>query len=236
MALRRVFVDHVDDREAHAEGPTAHHLARVVRLREGEEVELSDGRRLFRAHVAQADTLRVEFVIDQELAAISSGPEVTLQIAVFQFSRFEWAVEKATELGVSRIVPVAAARSESHLIKAAPKRLERWRRIAEQAAQQSRRLAAPTIEQMVPFEAVPDEGEGTRLILHPDGYPLGSVLRSSLEQPIQLLAGPEGGWTADEVSAAIRAGYRHADMGPLILRCETAVIAALAAIGQALNR
>ena len=236
MALRRVFVDHVDDQEAHAEGPTAHHLARVVRLCEGEEVELSDGRRLFRAHVAQADSRRVEFVIDQELAAISSGPEVTLQIAVFQFSRFEWAVEKATELGVSRIVPVAAARSETHLVKAVPKRLERWRRIAEQAAQQSRRLAAPMIEKMVPFEAVPAEGEGARLILHPDGDPLGGVLRSSLEQPIQLLVGPEGGWTNDEVSAAIQAGYRRAGMGPLILRCETAVIAALAAIGQALHR
>ena len=144
--------------------------------------------------------------------------------------------KKATELGVSRIVPVAAARSESRLVKAAPKRLERWRRIAEQAAQQSRRLAAPMIEQMVPFEAVPVEGEDARLILHPDGDPLGDVLRSSLKQPIQLLVGPEGGWTDEEVSAATRAGYRRVGMGPLILRCETAVIAALAAIGQSLNR
>ena len=236
MALRRVFVDRVDDRQAHAEGPSAHHLARVVRLRKGEEVELSDGLRLFRARVAKAGSSRVEFTIDEELAALSSGPEVTLQIAVFQFSRFEWAVEKATELGVSRIVPVAAARSETHLVKAAPKRLERWRRIAEQAAQQSRRLAAPMIEQLVPFEEAPAQGESTRLILHPDGDPLGGLLRSTVKQPIQILTGPEGGWTDDEVSAAIGAGYRQVGMGPLILRCETAVIAALAAIGQTLHR
>ena len=236
MALRRVFVDRVDDRQAHAEGPPAHHLARVVRLRKGEEVELSDGRRLFRARVAIAGSSRVEFTIDEELSAPSSGPEVTLQIAVFQFPRFEWAVEKATELGVSQITPVAAERSETHLVKASPKRLERWRRIAEQAAQQSRRLAAPTIEQVVPFEEALAHSEGTRLILHPDGDSLGSVLRSTVEQPIQILTGPEGGWTDDEVSAAIGAGYRHVGMGPLILRCETAVIAALAAIGQALHR
>lgn len=236
MALRRVFIDSVDDREAHAEGLTAHHLARVVRLREGEEVELSDGRRLFRARVAKTDSRRVEFVIDKELAALSSGPEVALQIAVFQFSRFEWAVEKGTELGVSRIVPLAAARSETYLVKAARKRLERWRRIAEQAAQQSRRLAAPRIEQVVPLEEALVHGEGTRLILHPGGDPLGGVLRSTVAQPIQILAGPEGGWTDDEVSAAIGAGYRHVGMGPLILRCETAAIAALAAIGQALHR
>ena len=236
MALRRVFVDRVGDGEAHVEGPAAHHLARVVRLREGEEVELSDGRWLFRARVAKADSRRVEFTIEEETAAPASGPDVTLQVAVFQFSRLEWALEKATELGVTRVVPVVADRSETHLVKAVPKRMERWRRIAEQAAQQSHRMSAPAIEEAVSFEEAVANGKETRLILHPDGDPLGDILASSAEGPIQLLVGPEGDWTDDEVSAALTAGYRQAGMGALILRCETAAVAALSIISQVRHR
>ena len=233
MALRRVFVDRVGDSEAQVEGSAAHHLARVVRLREGEEVELSDGRRLFRARVAKASPRRVEFAIEEDMAAPASGPDVTLQLAVLQFSRLEWALEKATELGVMRVVPVVAARSETHLVKAAPKRLERWKRIAEQAAQQSRRMSAPVIEEAVSFEQAVADRQGTGLVLHPDGDLLRDILASSVEGPIQLLVGPEGGWTDDEVSVALAAGYRQAGMGSLILRCETAAVAALSIISQA---
>jgi 16S rRNA (uracil1498-N3)-methyltransferase len=233
MALRRVFVDRVSDGEAHVEGPAAHHLARVVRLREGEEVELSDGRALFRARVAKAGSRRVEFAIEEEMVASASGPDVTLQIAVFQFSRLEWALEKATELGVTRVVPVVATRSEMHLVKAVPKRLERWKRIAEQAAQQSRRMSAPVIEEAVSFEQAVADRKGTGLVLHPDGDLLGDILASCEQGPIQLLVGPEGGWTDDEVSAALAAGYQQAGMGSLILRCETAAVAALSIISQA---
>lgn len=232
MAPRRVFVDGVSDGEAHVEGPAAHHLARVVRLREGEEVELSDGRALFRARVAKAGSRRVEFAIEEEIAAPALGPDVTLLIAVFQFSRLEWALEKVTELGVTRIVPVVAARSEAHLVKTAPKRMERWRRIAEQAAQQSRRMSAPVIEDAISFEKAVAGRQGTGFVLHPDGDPLGEILVSCGQGPIQLLVGPEGGWTDDEVSAALVAGYRQAGMGSLILRCETAAVAALSIISQ----
>lgn len=232
MALRRVFVDRVSDGEAHVEGPAAHHLARVVRLREGEEVELSDGSALFRARVAKAGSRRVEFAIEEELAAPALGPDVTLRIAVFQFPRLEWALEKATELGVARVVPIVAARSEKHLVKTAPKRMERWRRITEQAAQQSRRMSSPVIEEAVSFEKVIVDRQGTGLILHPDGDPLGDILASCVPGPIQLLVGPEGGWTDDEVSSALAAGYQQAGMGSLILRCETAAVAALSIISQ----
>jgi 16S rRNA (uracil1498-N3)-methyltransferase len=234
MALRRVFVKGVEAGEAEVEGAEAHHLARVVRLKTAEEVEISDGRRLFLATVADAGPKRVRFVVEQELTAPDPGPEVVLQIALFQFPRFEWALEKATELGVGRVVPVIAERTESRLTKAAPKRLDRWRRIAEQAAQQSRRMAAPAIDDPIAFDASLDSDvTGSRLVLHPGGDPLGAVLSQPSGRPIRLLVGPEGGWTDAEVTRAEEAGYRRAGLGALILRCETAAIAALSVIAQA---
>lgn len=232
MALRRVFVDDVQAGEAAVEGAEAHHLTRVVRLKMGEEVEISDGRRLFRARVTDAAQQRVRFVVEEELPTLhDAAPAVVLQIALFQFPRFEWALEKATELGVVRVVPVIAERSENHLVKAAPKRLERWRRIAEQAAQQSRRMAAPLIDAPLDLDALlSSEAAGPRLVLHPGGDPLAAVVAQASGQPFRLLVGPEGGWTDAEVASAVAAGYRRAGMGGMILRCETAAIAALAVI------
>ncbi|MDA1312379.1 MAG: RsmE family RNA methyltransferase [Acidobacteria bacterium] len=232
MALRRVFVDDVRDGETEVEGAEAHHLARVVRLKTGEEVELSDGCRLFRARVTDAAQRRVRFVVEEELPALDDPtPQVVLQIALFQFPRFEWALEKATELGVGRVIPVIAERSENHLVKAAPKRLERWRRIAEQAAQQSRRMAAAVVDDPLGLDALlSSEAAGARLVLHPGGDPLAAVLARTCGQPFRLLVGPEGGWTDAEVALAEAAGYRRAGMGGLILRCETAAIAALSVI------
>ena len=234
MALRRVFVDDVQAGEAAVDGEAAHHLARVVRLKTGEEVEISDGRRLFRARVTEAAQRCVRFAVEEELQALDNpAPQVVLQIALFQFPRFEWALEKATELGVNRVVPVIAERSERHLAKAATKRLERWRRIAEQAAQQSRRLAAPLIDDAQEFDKlVSREPSGARFVLHPGGVALATLLGRTSGQPIELLVGPEGGWTDSEVALAEAAGYERAGMGGLILRCETAAIAALSVIAH----
>jgi len=233
VALRRVFVKAIGETEAEVEGAEAHHLARVVRLKPDEQVEVSDGRRLFRAKTIDATPRRVRFAVGEELPTPDPGPEVVLQIALFQFPRLEWALEKATELGVSSIVPVIAERSEHRLAKAVPKRLDRWRRIAEQAAQQSRRMSAPAIEDAMDLKSALDRPiSGTRLILHPAGEPLGSVLAEAAGPPIQLLVGPEGGWSEAEVASAMAAGYRHAGLGSLILRCETAAIAALSVITQ----
>ena len=233
MAARRVFVRSIEGAEAAVEGAEAHHLARVVRLKAGEEVEISDGRRLFRARTLDVAPRRVRFAVEERLPTPETAPEVTLQVAVFQFARFDWVLEKATELGVSRVVPVIAERTESRLAKAVPKRLDRWRRIAEQAAQQSRRLAAPAIDEVTDFgAALLNTRPGARIVLHPGGDLLGAILAETAGQPVQLLVGPEGGWTDAEVSSAAGRGYRRAGMGPLILRCETAAIAALAVIAQ----
>ena len=85
---------------------------------------------------------RVEFELGEEIATASSA-QVTIALAIFKFDRMEWAIEKCTELGVARIVPVIASRTETHLATAAVKRAERWRRIALQASEQSRRISPP---------------------------------------------------------------------------------------------
>ena len=97
-------------------------------------------------------------------------------------------------------------------------------------------MSAPVIEEAVSFDEAIGSAGGARLILHPDGSPLSDVLASSEQGPLHLLVGPEGGWTDDEVSAALAGGYRQAGMGSLILRCETAAVAALSIISQTVPR
>src|SRR5262249_1348398 len=129
---RRFLADEASGDKAWLAGQNARHLAQVLRAKVGQEFEISaDGRVRVGKVVSVADE-RVEFVLGEEVPAVELVP-VTLVVAVFKFDRFEWAVEKATELGVAKIVPVIARRTESHLAQTAAKRVERWRRIAHEA-------------------------------------------------------------------------------------------------------
>ena len=242
MARRRVFLNCIEAGRAVVDGDRAHHLARVARLREGEEVEASDGERLFLATVSRATSTHLEFEIKQQLPAPRPGPSVRLEMAIFKFARFEWLIEKVTELGVTSIVPIAAERSDKHLLHAASKRSERWSRIAEEAALQSRRMAPPVIEPTLAFEKLVFEKESKpspRLILDPTGEPLKDVLaqgaRSDAPAQATLLVGPEGGWTEDERSAAQAAGYLPVSLGRSILRAETAALSAVAVVTHLLQ-
>src|SRR5207245_1175077 len=157
--------------------------------------------------------------------------------AIIKFDRFEWMIEKATELGVAEIIPVASARTEHGLDRAAQKRLERWRRIALEASQQSRRARLPEIAEPVAWrEALAnsslykyalDEGAGAR--------PLSASLpvSRSPSDKIAILIGPEGGWTTEERAEFTAGGWIPVTLGPLILRAETAAMAALAVVSSA---
>ncbi len=243
MALRRVFVESIRGTRAKVRGPRAHHLRRVVRLRVGELVEISDHQRLFLAAVSRSTGEEVEFEIRESLARPTSAPSIVLMMAVIKFTRLEWAIEKATELGVSSIVPVIAARCEAGLIQAAAKRHERWQRIAEEAAQQSRRLAPPSIEPLTPLlKAFPKHDTQLAIMLDTDCPPLKKAVAEfqMKTQPAQLnsavlLVGPEGGWTDAERTAGHSAGYQPASLGNLILRSETAAITALGVLGHLLE-
>lgn len=231
MTRRRWIADEYSSRGAALIGANAAHLARTLRARVGQEFDVACGERVFRATVSSVSDERLEFALGQEIDARITTVPVTLLLAVFKFDRMEWAIEKCTELNVTSIVPLIARRTEKHLAQAAEKRVERWRRIAREAAQQSRRLAAPEIAAPRKLsDALQFESEA-RIVLAENEHnvTLNEVLRSRDEiRSLALAVGPEGGWAEDELAAFARAGWVAASLGETILRAETAAIAALA--------
>jgi 16S rRNA (uracil1498-N3)-methyltransferase len=220
------------------DGEAAQHLGRVLRAQEGQLYELSDGQAVWLARIEKAGRDRVEFALLEEVPAEEPRLHVTLLLAVVKFDAFEWALEKATELGVTNIVPLAAARSEKGLLAAAAKRGERWRKVLLEAAQQSRRLSLPSLDAVTkPEQAFASYTSGVRLLLseRAGADPLRSVLAVQPRADAVLAIGPEGGWTDSEFAAAQAAGFRQVSLGKLILRTETAVIAALASLNYALS-
>jgi 16S rRNA (uracil1498-N3)-methyltransferase len=235
---RRFFVEQFVDDRAFMEGEAAHHLGRVLRAQTGQLYELSDGQRVYLGRVDSVARDKVEFALVEELPATQSGLNLTLLLAIVKFDSFEWAIEKATELGVSTIVPVAASRSEKALLTAAPKRAERWKKILLEASQQSRRVRLPSLAALEkPEAALSTHKEGLCVMLseRADAPPLRTILGGQTSQKATLAIGPEGGWTDSEFDAAHRAGFQEASLGRLILRTETAVVTALASLKFALG-
>ncbi len=220
------------------EGEAAHHLGRVLRAQTGQLYELSDGERVWLGRIETVGRDRVQFALVEELPAVHPSVELTLLLAVVKFDAFEWAIEKATELGVSTIVPLAAARSEKSLVAAAGKRAERWKKILLEASQQSRRVRIPVLGELAKPESVFASGkDGLRVMLseRTTASPLRSVLTGHRATKAVMAIGPEGGWTDEEFAVAQSFGFLEASLGRLILRTETAVAAALASLNYALD-
>jgi len=220
------------------EGESAHHLGRVLRAERGQLYELSDGQRVCLAQVADVKGERIEFSIVEDLPTPQPILRTTLLLSIVKFDAFEWALEKATELGVSTVVPLAAARSEKALLAAAPKRAERWRKILLESSQQSRRLRIPSLGSLAkPESALSSHSEGLKILLSErlSTAPLKSVLGSKPSTAAALAIGPEGGWTDAEFHLAAKHEFQEASLGQLILRTETAVIAALVSLNYALS-
>jgi 16S rRNA (uracil1498-N3)-methyltransferase len=134
MARRRFLVERIRDNAAEVRGEDARHLARVLRAEAGQQYEVSDGAGVYLAEIAAVEKERVIFRVIEALDTPQAPVRLTLCPALIKFDRFEWLVEKATELGVAGIVPVDAARSETGLSEAARKRAARWRRIAHESS------------------------------------------------------------------------------------------------------
>ena len=235
---RRFFVEQFDGQRALVSGDRAHHLGVVLRAQPGQLYELSDGTRVCLGRIEKVARDNVEFVLLEELAAQEPKLQVVLLLSVVKFDAFEWAIEKATELGVTEIVPLAAARSEKALIAAAEKRSERWRKIVLEAAQQSRRVRLPTLQPVARPEAAflaRADRLGIFLSERADAPSLRTAFKDRAASEAVLAIGPEGGWTDEERNAALNAGFHEASLGRLILRTETAVIAALASLAYALG-
>ena len=219
-------------------GETAHHLGRVLRAEPGQLYELSDGKRVWLARIEEVKRDRVEFSLAEELASGEPLFQTELLLAIVKFDAFEFALEKATELGVSRIVPLVAARSEKSLLARAPKRAERWKKILLEASQQSRRLGIPELAPLTRLEAALSSHSGRLKILlseRPEAPSLRGILEAQNAAAAVLAIGPEGGWADAELQRAETHGFREASLGRLILRTETAVIAALASLNYALG-
>jgi 16S rRNA (uracil1498-N3)-methyltransferase len=234
---RRFFVEKFERQRAVMEGEAAHHLGRVLRAQPGQLYELSDGTSVWLGRIDIVDRDRVEFALTEALPSEVPQLEITLLLSVVKFDAFEWALEKATELGVTRIVPLAAARSEKALLVAAPKRAERWRKILLESSQQCRRVRLPVLELLAKPEKAFAASDGLRILLSesPEAKPLHQVLAGERACSAFVAIGPEGGWTDGEFAAAREAGFTEASLGKLILRAETAVIASLAILNYALS-
>jgi 16S rRNA (uracil1498-N3)-methyltransferase len=235
---RRFFVEQFEGSRAVMNGELAHHVGRVLRAQPGQQYELSDGQQAWLGEIVAVGRDEVEFKLIELLPAILPSLETTLLLAIVKFDAFEWALEKATELGVSHIVPLAAARSEKGLLAAAEKREARWKKILLESSQQSRRTRVPTLAlPQKPEAALALQQEGLRVFLSeaPEAKPLREILNGQRASSAILAIGPEGGWSEQEFAAARKAGFYEASLGRLILRTETAVIASLAALNFALS-
>lgn len=249
------------------EGEGAHHLGRVLRAERGQLYELSDGNRVWLARVEEVKRDRVGFSLIEELPVYRPAFQTTLLLSIVKFDAFELALEKATELGVGTMVPLAAARSEKALLLAAAKRAARWKKILLEASQQSRRLSVPELAPLAKPQAAfssraaclkillserPDAA-GLSTILEGQGTAGGTTVATAEEAnraiggpegrstaagttTVTLAIGPEGGWTDAEFECARQHGFCETSLGRLILRTETAVIAALASLNYALSR
>jgi 16S rRNA (uracil1498-N3)-methyltransferase len=243
MTRRRWIAEHWDEVTATITGAQAEHMGRVLRAHPGLEADVVAGGRVFHAEVAAVTSSEVRFNLLSELKADPALP-ITLVVSIYKFDHMEWAIEKATELGVAAIVPVIARRTEKHLAQAADKRTERWRRIAHEAAKQSRRSDIPVIHDPSPLaQRVKADAQGMRIVLAEQER--STTLRALIEEAVtlaendspalEIALGPEGGWAPDEEALFDANGWRAASLGPRILRAETAAIAALAVVASFLE-
>jgi 16S rRNA (uracil1498-N3)-methyltransferase len=232
MTRRRWIADEFSGNHAALVGAHADHLSRVLRARMGEEFDITTSAGVRRGRIIHIDKGRVEFELGEEISTTTT-PNVTLALSIFKFDRMEWAIEKCTELGVERIVPLISHRTEAHLATAAPKRVERWQRIARQASEQSRRVSPPEICQPLKLKEAVGLSGSMRVLLAESERKV--MLREILHSvapggDVVLAVGPEGGWTEAELELFGEAGWVPASLGDAILRAETAVIAAVAVL------
>jgi len=254
MTRRRWIADRWTATTASLTGDQAAHLARVLRAEPGQIYDVVSNGFLHRAEILTVSDNEVLFTLHEELESDAALP-LHLLLAVFKFDHMEWAIEKATELGIAKITPILARRTEKHLAQSALKRTERWRRIVLEASKQSRRTDIPEIADPLALkQALAEEKSPTRILLseteqstslttaleissnnvrvphpsqlHRDGWDEQSSLTRSTTHALAI--GPEGGWTPEEMSLFTQHNWQPVTLGPRILRAETAAIAATA--------
>lgn len=219
----RIFVDALAPTVT-VTGDEFHHSVRVVRVRQGEEVELFDrAGKLARGVVESLGKNEATIRVESEIASRESTVGIHLAMAIIQLEKFELVLQKATELGVKSIIPLVTDRIELRRERYAGK-LERWNRIVFEAVKQSGRSVFPAVEEPQPFAGVIAR-EGTKILFDADAEESEWPASPSA---MTVLIGPEGGWSDEELRTARNHGCIFARLGPRRLRAETAAIAACA--------
>jgi 16S rRNA (uracil1498-N3)-methyltransferase len=230
MTRRRWIADEYSEDRAALVGAHAEHLAVVLRVRAGQSFEIVTGEKARLGRVTAISPQRVEFELGEDVVG-GELPRINLLMAIYKFDRMEWAIEKCTELGVARMIPVIARRTDPHLARAAAARVDRWQRVVRQAAEQSRRPTTPTVDLPVKLADIINLPAPTRILLAESAREI--TLKDALNHhapggELLLALGPEGGWSDDEVALFGKNGWVAATLGATILRAETAAIAATA--------
>lgn len=211
--------------------PIAHHAVRVLRLRDGDPVVLFDGRGgEISARLAVRGKSCIALLGERCDADRESPLEIVLVQALASADKMDWIVQKAVELGVSRVVPVRAARSVLRLSgERAEKRVAHWRQVAVAACEQSGRNRVPEVGDIVDLSAhlAVSRANADLLVLDPaDGMPVATL--GAPARARHVLIGPEGGWSEEELAACRAAGARPLRLGPRVMRTETAGLAVIA--------
>ncbi|MGA9958905.1 MAG: RsmE family RNA methyltransferase [Acidobacteriaceae bacterium] len=238
MTRRRWIADRWTENSATLLEEQAAHLARVLRAQVGQEFDIVAGHAVRRGVVEKVSANTVEFSLHEEVELGESLPLI-VGLSVVRFERMEWAIEKLTELGVARMIPLTAQRSEKHLVQAAMKRCERWRKISRESAQQSRRSQVPEIsDPMSVTDCITESRDSLRYLFSEEER--SRSLWESLMTTDRNIApstkmyaaiGPEGGWAPSELSGFASSGWQSVSLGKNILRTETAAIAVASLIG-----
>ncbi|WP_025131069.1 16S rRNA (uracil(1498)-N(3))-methyltransferase [Pseudomonas sp. PH1b] len=234
MRLSRFFIDApLSLGEHELPEAQAHYIARVLRMAEGDALQVFDGSGMeFRGTLVEAGKKRVRVRLDESFAGQDESPlQIHLGQGLSRGERMDWAIQKATELGVAEITPIFSERCEVRLKdERADKRLLHWRQVAISACEQCGRSRVPVIHPpLLLADWIKQSTADLKLVLHPVAAPLESHAKPGT---LAFLIGPEGGLSDAEVEQAQGAGFLPARLGPRVLRTETAPVVALAVAQQ----
>jgi len=233
--LRRFFIppELINGSETRLPDAEARHLRNVLRIREGEQVEIFDGKGgvLSGAVEFRRGEVFVCGLTPRHAPQDRPSPRLTLAAAIIKPARFEWALEKATELGVDEFIPLYTERSEIRVPdEKISGRLARWDRITKEASKQCMRLDVPRVLPPVEFRRFPSSKEylmQNKILFYENSDNQWLPGRTDAAGDTIIFIGPEGGWTENEIEFAEKSGCGIFSLGPRILRAETAAIAAV---------
>lgn len=223
-------------------GALLRHLRESLRLQTGERITVTDDRgRRYRAEIAQiTHATLIGRILETVPAPPKTSPSIVLGQSLLKGEKMDWVIQKATELGVDRIAPVLAAHS---VVRPRADRidhqLDRWQRIALEAAQQSERWSIPAIDEPVTISELltRSKSAASKIVLAERSArtSLTAVPLPTVREELWLLIGPEGGWNAEELGQVLGHGYTAITLGPRILRAETAAIATISVLQSRLG-